>query len=132
MEVKIASFDGISEVNMDYTITIYLYQYWRDERLVFGSENDYLTLMGDFAESIWVPDTFFANDKYAFLHDVTEKNKMIKIFGNGQVIYGMRFTTTLACMMDLHNYPLDSQNCTIEIESCTSHIKTLIITTKTD
>lgn len=31
----------------------------------------------------------------------------------------MRFTTTLACMMDLHYYPLDSQNCTVEIESCT-------------
>lgn len=30
----------------------------------------------------------------------------------------MRFTTTLACMMDLHYYPLDSQNCTVEIESC--------------
>ena len=46
--------------------------------------------MGDFAEKIWVPDTFFANDKYAYLHDVTEKNKMIKIFGNGDIIYGMR------------------------------------------
>jgi gamma-aminobutyric acid receptor subunit beta len=85
---------------------------------VFGREDEYLTLMGDFADHIWVPDTFFANDKYAFLHDVTEKNKMIKIYGNGNIIYGMRFTTTLACMMDLHNYPLDSQNCTIEIESC--------------
>lgn len=30
----------------------------------------------------------------------------------------MRFTTTLACMMDLHYYPLDIQNCTVEIESC--------------
>lgn len=29
-----------------------------------------------------------------------------------------RFTTTLACMMDLHYYPLDVQNCTVEIESC--------------
>ncbi|CAF0984934.1 unnamed protein product [Brachionus calyciflorus] len=117
MEVMIASFDAISEVNMDYTITIYLNQFWNDERLVFGNENDYLTLMGDFAEKIWLPDTFLANDKFSFLHDVTEKNKMIKIYGNGDVIYGMRFTTTLACMMDLHNYPLDSQNCTVEIES---------------
>ena len=25
---------------------------------------------------------------------------------------------TLACMMDLHHYPLDQQNCTVEIESC--------------
>ena len=29
-----------------------------------------------------------------------------------------RFTTTLACLMDLHNYPLDVQNCSMEIESC--------------
>lgn len=35
----------------------------------------------------------------------------------------MRFTTTLACMMDLHYYPLDSQNCTVEIESCEFSIK---------
>jgi len=54
---------------------MYLNQYWRDERLAFNifgqyfdDENDdgisdVLTLSGDFAEKIWVPDTFFANDK---------------------------------------------------------------------
>lgn len=60
----------------DYTITMYLNQYWRDERLAFNAfgpyydddadddgVNDVLTLSGDFAEKIWVPDTFFANDK---------------------------------------------------------------------
>lgn len=29
-----------------------------------------------------------------------------------------RITTTAACMMDLRRYPLDEQNCTLEIESC--------------
>lgn len=126
--MTIASFDAISEVNMDYTITMYLNQYWRDERLAFNAfapygegvdvSNDVLTLSGDFAEKIWVPDTFFANDKNSFLHDVTERNKLVRLSGNGDVTYGMRFTTTLACMMDLHYYPLDSQNCTVEIESC--------------
>lgn len=51
---------------------MYLNQYWRDERLAFNaflpiqngdSNGDTLTLSGDFAEKIWVPDTFFANDK---------------------------------------------------------------------
>lgn len=52
---------------------MYLNQYWRDERLAFNefapfhessdSNGDMLTLSGDFAEKIWVPDTFFANDK---------------------------------------------------------------------
>jgi len=42
----------------------------------------------------------------------------VRLNGDGSITYGMRFTTTLACMMDLHYYPLDSQNCTVEIESC--------------
>lgn len=101
MDLTIASFDAISEVNMvsekskfisscaehelltlslslctrqDYTITIYLNQYWRDERLAYNlfenvqsDFNDLLTLSGDFAERIWVPDTFFANDKNRFV-----------------------------------------------------------------
>lgn len=58
----------------------------------------------------------------SFLHDVTERNKLVRLSGDGSVTYGMRFTTTLACMMDLHYYPLDSQNCTVEIESCTIDI----------
>ncbi|GLD73103.1 gamma-aminobutyric acid receptor subunit beta-2-like protein [Lates japonicus] len=29
-----------------------------------------------------------------------------------------KITTTAACMMDLRRYPLDEQNCTLEIESC--------------
>lgn len=55
---------------------------------------------------------------FSFLHDVTERNKLVRLNGDGAITYGMRFTTTLACMMDLHYYPLDSQNCTVEIESC--------------
>ncbi|XP_044728795.1 gamma-aminobutyric acid receptor subunit beta-like [Chrysoperla carnea] len=117
MDLTIASFDSISEVNMDYTITMYLNQYWKDERLAFSNDEEVLTLSGDFAEKIWVPDTFFANDKNSFLHDVTERNKLVRLNGDGSITYGMRFTTTLACMMDLHYYPLDSQNCTVEIES---------------
>lgn len=137
-------------------------QYWRDERLAYNAllaENvlsDFvdLTLSGDVSDRIWLPDTFFANDKnrfvhiyyracylrlnfqfptstdtngcgflkfcglFSFLHDVTERNKLVRLSGDGTITYGMRFTTTLACMMDLHYYPLDIQNCTVEIESC--------------
>jgi gamma-aminobutyric acid receptor subunit beta len=47
---------------------MYLNQYWKDERLSFSpEENKILTLSGDFAEKIWVPDTFFANDKNRFV-----------------------------------------------------------------
>lgn len=68
----------------------------------------------------------------SFLHDVTEKNKMVRLAGDGSITYGMRFTTTLSCQMDLHYYPLDSQNCTVEIESCTwvNPLKSLFLCVK--
>ena len=60
--IDLADFESF--FSQDYTITMYLNQYWKDERLAFSSEeNKVLTLSGDFAEKIWVPDTFFANDK---------------------------------------------------------------------
>ena len=52
---------------------------------------------------------------------------MVRLKSDGSISYGMRFTTTLACMMDLHYYPLDSQNCTVEIESCKFFSKLLQI-----
>lgn len=58
------------------TLTLYLTQVWNDERLAFGKhENTFIRIAGDFADKIWVPDTFFANDKYSFLYEVIEKNK---------------------------------------------------------
>lgn len=48
---------------------------------------------------------------------MTRKNKMLRLFPNGTVVYGARITLQLNCMMDLARYPLDSQNCTLEIES---------------
>jgi gamma-aminobutyric acid receptor subunit beta len=117
IEIRLASFDRISEVNMDYTLTLYLNQYWRDDRLIFGNQSEEMILTGEIIDKFWLPDIFFPNDKSAYLHDVTEKNKMIRLNGNGEILYGMRFTSTLACMMDLRRYPLDRQNCTVEIES---------------
>ncbi|KAI3373510.1 hypothetical protein L3Q82_022106 [Scortum barcoo] len=118
MSINIASIDSISEVNMDYTITMYFQQSWRDKRLAYGELNLNLTLDNRVADQLWLPDTYFLNDKKSFLHGVTVKNRMIRLHPDGTVLYGLRITTTAACMMDLRRYPLDEQNCTLEIESC--------------
>ena len=70
------------------------------------------------------------SSSFSFLHDVTEKNKMVRLHGDGSIMYGMRFTTTLSCMMDLHYYPLDSQVCTVEIESCKRKFLSIFQVTK--
>ncbi|XP_063040795.1 gamma-aminobutyric acid receptor subunit beta-4 isoform X4 [Engraulis encrasicolus] len=117
MSINIASIDSISEVNMDYTITMYFQQSWRDKRLAYTEMDLNLTLDNRVADQLWLPDTYFLNDKKSFLHGVTVKNRMIRLHPDGTVLYGLRITTTAACMMDLRRYPLDEQNCTLEIES---------------
>uniref|UniRef100_A0A6I8PI29 Gamma-aminobutyric acid type A receptor subunit beta3 n=1 Tax=Ornithorhynchus anatinus TaxID=9258 RepID=A0A6I8PI29_ORNAN len=117
MSIDIASIDMVSEVNMDYTLTMYFQQYWRDKRLAYAGIPLNLTLDNRVADQLWVPDTYFLNDKKSFVHGVTVKNSMIRLHPDGTVLYGLRITTTAACMMDLRRYPLDEQNCTLEIES---------------
>ncbi|XP_053290465.1 gamma-aminobutyric acid receptor subunit beta-1 isoform X3 [Pleuronectes platessa] len=117
MSIDIASIDMVSEVNMDYTITMYFQQSWRDKRLSYTGIPLNLTLDNRVADQLWVPDTYFINDKKSFVHGVTVKNRMIRLHPDGTVLYGLRITTTAACMMDLRRYPLDEQNCTLEIES---------------
>ncbi|KAG7261152.1 hypothetical protein CRUP_037114 [Coryphaenoides rupestris] len=119
MSIDVASIDMVSEVNMqDYTLTMYFQQYWRDKRLAYSGIPLNLTLDNRVADQLWVPDTYFLNDKKSFVHGVTVKNRMIRLHPDGTVLYGLRITTTAACMMDLRRYPLDEQNCTLEIESC--------------
>ncbi|KAG7999917.1 Gamma-aminobutyric acid receptor subunit pi [Nibea albiflora] len=117
MSLDIASIDTISEINMDYTATIFLRQRWTDERLVFEG-NKSLSLDGRLVELLWVPDTFIVDSKKSFLHDITVENRLIRIFPNGTVLYALRITTTVACNMDLTKYPMDKQTCTLQLESC--------------
>ncbi|MBN3291261.1 GBRP protein, partial [Polypterus senegalus] len=116
MSLDIASIDTISEINMDYTATIFLRQRWTDERLCFEG-NKSLSLDGRLVELLWVPDTFIVDSKKSFLHDITVENRLIRIFPNGTVLYALRITTTVACNMDLTKYPMDKQTCTLQLES---------------
>ncbi|KFQ38760.1 Gamma-aminobutyric acid receptor subunit pi, partial [Mesitornis unicolor] len=116
MSLDIASIDTISEINMDYTATIFLRQRWTDERLCFDG-NKSLSLDGRLVEMLWVPDTFIVDSKKSFLHDITVENRLIRIYPNGTVLYALRITTTVACSMDLTKYPMDKQTCTLQLES---------------
>ncbi|KAL8180687.1 UNVERIFIED_CONTAM: Gamma-aminobutyric acid receptor subunit beta-4 [Gekko kuhli] len=74
----------------DYTITMYFQQSWRDKRLAYSDLPLNLTLDNRVADQLWLPDTYFLNDKKSFLHGVTVKNRMIRLHPDGTVLYGLR------------------------------------------
>lgn len=76
----------------------------------------YLTLTDP--NKIWKPDLFFSNEKEGHFHNIIMANVLLRIHPNGDVLYSIRISLTLACPMDLKYYPLDLQTCFIKMGSC--------------
>uniref|UniRef100_A0A8C1RMZ8 Gamma-aminobutyric acid receptor subunit rho-1 n=1 Tax=Cyprinus carpio TaxID=7962 RepID=A0A8C1RMZ8_CYPCA len=118
VDVQVESLDTISEADMDFTMTLYLRHYWKDERLSFPSTNNQsMTFDSRLVKKIWVPDMFFVHSKRSFIHDTTTDNVMLRVYPDGNVLYSLRVTVTAMCNMDLSRFPLDTQTCSLEIES---------------
>ncbi|XP_028968777.1 gamma-aminobutyric acid receptor subunit beta-like [Galendromus occidentalis] len=119
VSMQIVSISTVSEVQMDFTSDFYFRQAWRDERLSFVKSNDLdqMTVGAEVANKIWVPDTFFANEKTAYFHVATTPNTFLRISSEGEVYRSIRLTVTASCPMDLRFFPMDRQSCTIEVES---------------
>lgn len=116
--IFINSFGSITETTMDYMLNVFLRQKWNDPRLAYSEyPDDSLDLDPSMLDSIWKPDLFFANEKGADFHEVTTDNKLLRIFKDGSVLYSIRLTLTLSCPMDLKNFPMDIQTCTMQLES---------------
>ncbi|KAM8908024.1 glycine receptor, alpha 4a isoform 4-T4 [Spinachia spinachia] len=116
--IFINSFGSITETTMDYRLNVFLRQKWNDPRLAYSEyPDDSLDLDPSMLDSIWKPDLFFANEKGANFHEVTTDNKLLRIFQDGSVLYSIRLTLTLSCPMDLKNFPMDTQTCTMQLES---------------
>ncbi|KAK5603556.1 Gamma-aminobutyric acid receptor subunit rho-1 [Crenichthys baileyi] len=99
-------------------MTLYLRHYWKDERLSFPSTNNQsMTFDSRLVKKIWVPDMFFVHSKRSFIHDTTTDNVMLRVYPDGNVLYSLRVTVTAMCNMDLSRFPLDTQTCSLEIES---------------
>jgi len=71
-------------------------------------------------DKLWVPDTFFVNERKSKFSDALTQNSFIKIFADGSVVYSTRVHTTLACALDHANFPFDKQTCSFSLESCES------------
>ncbi|KAK3532252.1 hypothetical protein QTP86_011841 [Hemibagrus guttatus] len=109
--------DQLSEE--DYRINIFLRQRWNDPRLRLPTDfkSDALTVDPKMFQCLWKPDLFFANEKNANFHDVTQENILLFIFRNGDVLISMRLSVTLSCPLDLTLFPMDTQLCKMQLES---------------
>ena len=130
----------------EYSLHFTFREEWIDRRLYFNSDKlKYVNLAPN--QLIWMPDTFFQNEKEARRHLIDKPNVLIRIYPDGGILYSVRcvavfycslrskstsmrtkncrifrLTLTLSCPMFLHYYPLDRQKCLIDLASCKSRM----------
>jgi Neurotransmitter-gated ion-channel ligand binding domain len=76
----------------DFTLDFYFRQFWKDPRLSFRKRPgvEQLSVGSDFIKSIWVPDTFFVNEKQSYFHIATTSNEFIRIHHTGSITRSIR------------------------------------------
>ena len=47
---------------------------------------DKLVVAADYIRQIWVPDTFFVNEKTAYFHSATQDNQFLRIMHTGEIL----------------------------------------------
>jgi len=122
VNIFVRSFSSIDDVKMEYSFQITLRQQWNDGRLsyknrIFGMEDKirYLTMTD--STKVWMPDTFFRNEKVGRFHNILQPNLYVRVFPDGDVLYSIRVSLTCACSMHLALFPLDKQTCNLDVAS---------------
>lgn len=121
----VRAIEEIDDVANQWSVQLTFRQKWTDDRLKFNDYNgqiSYINLV-DMASQIWKPDTFVKNDKDGHYHNIIAPNQLVRIYPDGTVLYSIRISLTLACPMDLKYYPMDSQECMIQLASCKCDVK---------
>ena len=122
VQVKILSVTDISDSSMDFTVTMDFIQVWNDPRLNETTSDE--TAGGEFragpelAQSFWIPDSAFPNVKHVnHPQPSTFSDMVLTIQSSGTISLSRRMSVTASCEMDLHDFPLDCQKCSLEIQS---------------
>ncbi|XP_070543001.1 glycine receptor subunit alpha-2-like [Ptychodera flava] len=115
-DVFVSIISSIEEYTMDYGVTIFLRQSWTDPRLRHHSGRK-IPSSSRLMERLWIPDLFFTNEKQGTQHELTVENKLLRIIHTGEVMISQRLSLKLMCHMDLHRFPMDHQDCEMEMES---------------
>ena len=55
---------------------------------MFSGRIKYLTLQD--SRKVWMPDTFFRNEKDGQFHNIIMPNLYIRVFPNGDILYSIR------------------------------------------
>ena len=74
----------------------------------------YLTMTDP--DKVWMPDTFFQNEKTGHFHNIIVPNVYVRIYPNGKVLYSIRLVKQEKNLLHQLYQTISSENTSIHIE----------------
>ncbi|XP_076372399.1 glutamate-gated chloride channel-like [Tachypleus tridentatus] len=116
VEVSVQAYiRAIEKIDVDgkkFKVQLTFRQYWMDKRLKFSSPRiNYLSVNDH--DSLWTPDIFFTNSYGGEALNLLSANSLLRIMGDGKVVYSRRINLELSCERELAKFPLDTLTCPI-------------------
>eukprot|EP00112_Aurelia_sp_Birch-Aquarium-sp1_P021411 Seg5763.1 transcript_id=Seg5763.1/GoldUCD/mRNA.D3Y31 product="Glycine receptor subunit alphaZ1" protein_id=Seg5763.1/GoldUCD/D3Y31 len=115
-QIALLSLGPVNLQTTSISCDILLRHWWNDPRLAYDNKTE-LNFNGNPASIIWVPDTYISNGIKTHTHKGVTGNFRTKIGPNGDVYLSARLTIEFTCKMDFRYYPMDTQKCSMVVES---------------
>ncbi|XP_037946173.1 glycine receptor subunit alpha-4 [Teleopsis dalmanni] len=117
--VTVMGLDSIDENSMTYVADIFFAQTWKDHRLRLPENMtaEYRLLEVDWLKNMWRPDSFFKNAKSVTFQTMTIPNHYMWLYKDKTILYMVKLTLKLSCIMNFAIYPHDTQECKLQMES---------------
>ena len=69
-----------------------------------------IVVAADYIKQIWVPDTFFVNEKTAYFHVATQENQFLRITHLGEILrQGVKVERVFSCESTSRNVEIVSR-----------------------
>ncbi|KAL5274726.1 ort family protein [Megaselia abdita] len=117
--VTVMGLDSIDENSMTYVADVFFAQTWKDHRLRLPENmtTEYRLLEVDWLKNMWRPDSFFKNAKSVTFQTMTIPNHYMWLYKDKTILYMVKLTLKLSCIMNFAIYPHDTQECKLQMES---------------
>ncbi|XP_032223523.2 gamma-aminobutyric acid receptor subunit beta-like isoform X2 [Nematostella vectensis] len=125
VQLAVERFGDIREKEMDFSLDVYLNQTWHDDRLNHTLDHP-IILSGEFKGSVWQPDTIILYVRSLTVYNSLSEPSSITIYSDGTVRSTVRLALVINCLMDLRDYPLDEQECSLAMLSYTHQYEDIV------
>ena len=118
--IQIESLEYFNQVSENIKFNMLIYLRWQDAFLKWSKfdhrnhshSNDYITI---YSYQVWQPDLELYNS--AEKPTIFDTKGALKLFSDGSILYNRATKYSFSCKLDFHNFPFDTQHCSMTFGS---------------